>query len=596
MEQIPTATQTAAHTTPQWKLATAAVVILLIVGAIVAYKFWPSRKAVTTPFQPMKITRLTNSGKAIDATLSPDGKYVVYVLSDAGTQSLWIRQVSTANDTQIVEPARVGFFGVTFSRDGNDIYYVVKQTQVPGILYRVPTLGGTPKKVFERIDGPISFSPDGKQFVLPRGNFPNPGESALVIANTDGSGERVLSVLKSPEYLLPIFYTGPSWSPDGKLIAAVVGRQQDYYVRTFAVGDGKETQLPDPWGFAARVEWLPDMSGLLVIAGQSVADSQVWFLSHPGGVKRKVTNDLNGYRALGVAADGTRFSTIQQSGLVNIWVVPGADAQRAVQLGTGNVGWSGGSNLSWTADNRLVFVSNESGSRDIWVMNADGTDRKQLTANAGNNTGPVVTNDNRFILFSSERPGGRHIWRMDLDGNNPRQLTNGNADFYPAVTPDGKWVFYTSISEGTPRIWRVSIDGGTATQFSNKVGLAPQVSPDGKSVAFMFPTSEDPTAPPNRIGIMPIEGGEATKVFPFQVGRTNSPHLVWSPDGRSIIYAVSDNVTNLWSQPIDGSEPKKITDFKDSLMTGFAWTRDGKILACTRGVLMRDAVLISEAE
>jgi len=71
----------------------------------------------------------------------------------------------------------------------------------------------------------------------------------------------------------------------------------------------------------------------------------------------------------------------------------------------------------------------------------------------------------------------------------------------------------------------------------------------------------------------------------------------WSPDGNSLLYTVNTtNVTNIWSQPLDGSPPKQVTDFKDSLMAGFAFSRDGKQLACSRGILLRDAVLISEVK
>jgi tricorn protease-like protein len=64
----------------------------------------------------------------------------------------------------------------------------------------------------------------------------------------------------------------------------------------------------------------------------------------------------------------------------------------------------------------------------------------------------------------------------------------------------------------------------------------------------------------------------------------------WSTDGKAILYSVyANNVSNIWSQPIDGGPAKQINDFKDSLITGFAWSHGGKQLACARGALMRDA-------
>ncbi|HEU0252469.1 MAG TPA: protein kinase [Pyrinomonadaceae bacterium] len=576
-----------------------AAILLVTAGAFGIYK-WVTRTAPVAHFAEVKPTRLTNSGNAIDATISPDGKYIVYVLSDRSSQSLYIRQVSTANDKEIIPPARVGFFGITFSPDGSELYYALKANLDAGTLYRIPVLGGTPVKVLERIDGPVSFSPDGKQFVLVRGNYPNPGESALVIANLDGSGERNLVVKKNPERFAPLFFTGPSWSPDGKFIASTVatigGRSR---VVGFSVDDGSERDLStQTWLFSARVQWLPDMSGLLVVAGDSVINAMLWVIDYPDGQARRITNELNTYRAIGLTQDGKKFTTVQSQGIVNLWVVPDGDAAKAVRLSTGNVSSffsAAGSNVTWTTDGRILFVSNESGKPDIWLADGSGGNRKQLTANAALNASPAVTPDGRYVVFVSSQEGKRSLWRMNLDGSNPLRLTRGTADGFPTISADSRWIIYTTLDGAKPTLWKVSIDGGTPVRVTDHIATSSSVSPDGRYIAYLYPESPDPFAPPNRLAVMPFEGGSSVKTFELPASATVSTVIHWAHDGKAILYSVTgNNVTNIWSQPVDGGSPRQVTYFNDMLMTGFAFSADGKQLVCTRGTLVRDAILITD--
>ena len=156
----------------------------------------------------LKFERLTSNGKTKSAAVSPDGKFVGYILEDEDLQSLWLKSVAAGSDVQIVPPVEgVGLDSLTFSPDGNFIYYVAGES-----LFQQPLLGGTAKKVVQAFGSrtqanPIAFSPDGVQFAFVR-QLPD-NKSDLVIANTDGTSERILASSSRPAP----FLRSASWSP-----------------------------------------------------------------------------------------------------------------------------------------------------------------------------------------------------------------------------------------------------------------------------------------------------------------------------------------------------------------------------------------------
>jgi TolB protein len=343
---------------------------------------------------------------------------------------------------------------------------------------------------------------------------------------------------------------------------------------------------------------MPDMTGLLVVAGDTPVNAMLWYVNYPDGRTRRVTNDLNSYRTVGLTQDGKKLASVQSQGLVNLWLVQEGDVKKAVRLPTGNVSsffTSTGSNVAWAPDGRIVYVSNEVGNADVWIADPDGSNRKQLTASTNTDVSPLVSADGKYVVYVSWQDGRKNVWRMNLNGSNPARLTSGLSDSFPTVSPDSRWVIYTSLEGVKPTLWKVSIDAGTPVLVTDHSAITSAVSPDGRYIAFSYPESQDPFAPPNRVAIIPFEGGPIEKTFEVPATGTVLSVVQWSHDGKSILYSVTQsNVTNIWSQPIDGGAAKQVTDFKDLLMTGFAWSHDGKQLACTRGSLVRDAILVTD--
>lgn len=546
-----------------------------------------------TAFQAMRITRLTTTGRVTRAAISPDGKYAVIAMNDVGKQSLWVRQVSSTNNIEIVPPAENIFRGLTFSPDGNFIYYVVQENNNPiQRLYQVPVLGGTPRRVLDDIDSPVTFSPDGKQIAFVR-RFRSRGEDAIITASIDGGSEHQLSTRKGPDFYS---ISGPAWSPDGKWIACGAGTNaggRRMNVVAVSVESGVEKAFStQTWFDANRVAWLAGGNGLIVSATEQGSTlSQIWQLSYPDGKALKVTNDLNDYRDMSLTADSQALVTVQSEAHVNVWLSSANDVGHAKQITYGIGQYNGVRGIALTKDGRIVFVSRISGSQDIWIMNADGTNQRQLTTPAMRaDVYPSVTPDGRYIVFTSNRNGNSNIWRMDLDGNNPVALTNGAGEEFPDVSASNDAVVYTSTSSNKFTIWRVGINGGESVRLTDKLSQWPVVSPDGKTIACWY---REEVAQPWRIAILPHEGGQPLKVFDLPVIVEASIPMRWTVDGKALTFvATKGGVSNLWRQPIDGSPATPLTNFANEQIFWFEWARDGNQLAISRGVVNSDVVLI----
>jgi eukaryotic-like serine/threonine-protein kinase len=568
-------------------LTLAALALVLASSAFILHRaLWKDMHVV--PFQNMRISRLTNTGHANGAAISPDGKYVVHVVSGAGQQSLWVRQVATSSNVQIVPPAEVQYWGLTFSNDANFVYYVMYDQSPPASLYQVPTLGGAAKKLIEGVDSPVTLSPDGKQLAFVR-DYPSQGERTLIVANADGSGERKLVTRKRPEYCFE-----PAWSPDGKTIAMSTKSHDAsgsfMSLVGVSVSDGTETPITNQrWMTIGRPAWLKDGSGLVMTAVDQVSRmSQVWHLSYPSGEARRITNDVNDYRSVTMTADSSALVTVQKDQLSNVWTLSASgDASRASQVTSGKYnGWNG---LAWTPGGQIVYTSNASGNPDIWIMDADGTNQKQLTANAASNIYPVVSPDGRYVVFVSERTGTPAIWRMNIDGSNLKQL-NDTKSYLPQVSPDSRWVVYGNFDSGKWTLWKMSIDGGNAVRLSDQSAETSAISPDGKLIAYSY--MDEQANWQHRIAVMPFEGGPPIKTF--DVSQTAGWTLRWAT-GRSLTYIdTRSGVSNIWSQPLDGGKPTQLTDFKADQIFCFDWSADGKQLAASRGLVTTDVVLISD--
>jgi Tol biopolymer transport system component len=371
------------------------------------------------------------------------------------------------------------------------------------------------------------------------------------------------------------------------------------------VADGEQSAIvSDRWADVGQIAWLQDGSGMVTtiadqtsLSAQISSSGQIWLISYPSGEAHRITNDLSAYRSVTLSANSSSMLAVHTVRVCALWIAPNGEAARARQVSSGKL--IGGADaacvphttVAWTPDNRIVFTSTKSGNQDIWIMDADGGDQKQLTIDTGTNFSPTASRDGRYIVFVSDRAGSPNIWRMDTDGSNPKRLTSGSLDRWPRCSPDGRWVFYSGTSFGKPMVSKVSIEGGDSVRLTEKFMCCPSISPDGKLVASYYLDEQHPEAP-GMIAIVSSEQGEIVRVL----NSAADYDLIsgWTADGSAVMYILTrDGVSNIYSQPLDGSQPKQVTDFNSDRIFQFAWSPDGKNILFARGVETSDVVLIS---
>ncbi len=573
------------------KYRTLAVVGLILALALAGIGYGLYRNVSLTEskdslvFKAGQITRITSSGRVKASVMSPDGKFVIYSQGENNEQqSLWLQHIGSESNVQIAPPADIDFRSLNISPDSNSLYY----HDANGTLYRMAVLGGTPKKVADKLftirssgNEKISISPDSKQIAFVR-KFEDLA-TKIFITDADGSNEHILASFEQPN----VIFQHSAWSPDGKIIACRFEKIGNF-------GGILAIKVEDGTSFPIREEsvvfeidqftWMPDSKSFITNAGNIGEVSKIWQIPFSVGEARQITNDVNIYGGFNLTSDGRILSVLRTEEISQIWTMPTNDQNRLRQLTAGFEKFNGTIFIGWMPDGKIVYDSTISGKLSGWLIEADGSNPRQLLKDAGLN---ALSPDGRYLAY--QKITGLGIWVMDLKDGSEKRLTQ-KTDVWATFSPDGKWIVYTEYHDRVT-ILRIPVEGGEPKLIYSESGINPKVSPDGKTVAFI--TGQ-------KIRLVSFEGGKISKTFDAKLqllDSTNKQNLQWTLDGRGIYFiALNDGVSNIWRQPVDGSAPVQVTKFETGRIFNFAYSPDGKQLALSRGSLNSDVVLIKNTD
>jgi eukaryotic-like serine/threonine-protein kinase len=546
-----------------------------------------------TPFQNFTVSKATVSGKAMLVALSPDAKYLLYVMSDGGQRSLWLQNIPTNSNTQVIAPAQVDYVGLRFSPDGNYLYFVRSEAGSRSLhyLYRAPVLGGSPQRLVTDIDSNISFSPDGKKFAYVLGNNPKAGEYRVIVRSVEGNEEKTITTGPISELQSDV-----AWAPDGKTIVMPLSQPGDANGGMDAIDaeTGKRNRfLISRELYFSRPVWLPDGSGLLALAAPIAGPNQIVHISYPSGKITPATRDTNAYADLSVAADGHTIATIEGRLFNNTYILPdGASAQARQYPIEGFPDYE----IGWTRDGQLL-TSVLRGT--LALLNPDSGARTPLLSQL-HLPGFAHSCPDGHIVFSAapENKIESHVFRADADGGNVKELTHGKFDYMAVCSADSKTVLF---ADADSKVAKVSIEGGASQQFPDYANFGRiAISPDGKLAAIV---TNRPGETKEKIALLSPDFSQPVRFLDFERPRVEYADLfgdgpiLFKRDGSGVIYPIRDGQTdNLWLQHLDGSPGKQITDFKSEFIRDFDYSYDGKRLAIIRGHRESDVVLIRDSE
>lgn len=491
-----------------------AVAALLLAGAaIVFYQFagaigWRRPGSLAAPPRIVPVT--TFEGRENYPSFSPDGNQLAFAWDDGGDNiDIYVKLIGAGAPLRLTtDPAEDS--NPAWSPDGRYIAFIRRAGNENGI-FLIPALGGVERKVgrAEPNSSGLSWSPDGKFLALTDRVAPQTRFS-LYLLSVETLEKR--SLTSAPTSFGD---TQPAFSPDGRWVAFVrMGNitTGDLYLQPVAGGEPR--RLTHENRLINGLAWTADSSAM-VFSSNRAGSFNLWRVALAGGAVEAVAIAGKGVHYPAISRQGNRLAYNESFLDSNIWRLEGPGAAEARAAGRralpARLIFSTREDHSpqFSPDGRrIVFVSDRSGSTEIWVCASDGGTPLQLTFFAGPATGsPRWSPDGRQIAFDSRPAGNSDIFVIAADGGSPRALTSETAgETLPSWSHDGRWVYFRSNRSGSYQIWKLPVAGGPAVQVTRGGAFEAFESTDGRLLYYTKGRG------PGGIWQAPVEGGEEAPV------------------------------------------------------------------------------------
>jgi Tol biopolymer transport system component/DNA-binding winged helix-turn-helix (wHTH) protein len=473
-----------------WPLPASALVAVVAIAA--AVWLWQGKAGSQAALKTVPLTSYPGYEQA--PTFSPDGNQVAFSWNgeNGDNYDIYVKLVGPGRPLRLTtNPAGDGF--PAWSPDGRSIAFRRLESDGSGTILLIPALGGAEREVTRL--GKTSFSsiggwfPDGRRLLISWKDKEGEPYGLFWVSLDTGEKQRITSP--------PSGTSGDLWcaiSPDGQTVAFSRARGSGAISAAGSVGDlytlpltsdlapkeGPKRLTFDNAGIG-QMAWTAD-SREIVFSSSRGGSPALWRMPVAGSQKPKRLEVGDNAYFPAISPRSNRL--VYQQAIPadnNIWRIdlkqPAAPPVSLIASTRQDM------SAHYSPDGkRIVFHSDRSGSDEIWVCDADGSNAAQLTTK-GHSGSPHWSPDGARIAFDSMVDGTWQIFEMSSQGGPPRQLTSGSA-MRPSWSRDGKWVYFGTSRTGRYEVWKVAADGGTAVQLSRNGGNNPVESEDGTAIYY----------------------------------------------------------------------------------------------------------------
>ena len=454
----------------------------------------------------------TFSGTADQPAFSPDGNQIAFVWDGDGENlDVYVKLIGAGTPLQLTtDPA--DDISPTWAPDGRHLAFLRRSASEDGIFI-VPALGG-PERRLGRTESSLSrqgwaqcrmsWSPDGRFLAVVDQATPADGYGIFLVSVEDGEKQRLTSAPPSSADFSPAF------SPDGKTLAFIRSSglsSEDIYL--ISAQGGTPRRLTADEGRITSLTWTAD-GREIVFPSNRGGGSSLWRVPISGGTPERVSVTGQNAYSPAISRQGDRLAYNVSFLDSNIW-----------RMGTTNAGdrqTSPTRLISSTRQDhspqispdgtRIAFVSDRSGSDEIWLCASDGSHPVQLTFFGGAVSGtPRWSPDGRHIVLDARPAGNADIYVVSAEGGKPRPVTlEPSHDTMASWSRDGRWLYFCSNRSGGYQVWKVPAAGGEAVQVTTRGGFEAFESPGGDLLYYTKGRG------PGGIWQIPVTGGEERQV------------------------------------------------------------------------------------